>query len=271
MESFFGIPINTLMLVILAIFGVGVIALGISALRNRTMFKMAARNLPRRRANTALTILGLMLAAMIFSASFSTGDTLTYSIRNMAVKNQGEVDIMVMKEGIDTTAIYTGTTDDSYFGFEHLARVQRALDDKSEVAGVAPAIIEVVPVVTPDGVNEPAVTLLGLDQQYMAGFDPLLEANGNDLLLDKLKPGEIYISVRVAEELGVDTGDIISIYSTDTSIPFLVQGIYESGGSPSPDLSMVMPLSTCSQHVPRKTLTIFLLPTRAVSLRGQNI
>ena len=94
MESFFGIPINTLMLVLLVIFGLGVTLLLISALRNRVMFKMAARNLPRRRANTALTLLGLMLAAMIFSASFSTGDTLTYSIRNSAVKDLGEVDIL---------------------------------------------------------------------------------------------------------------------------------------------------------------------------------
>jgi len=268
MESFFGIPINSLMLVLLVIFGLGVAALGISALRNRVMFKMAARNLPRRRANTALTVLGLMLAAMIFSAAFSTGDTLTYSIRSMNVKSLGEVDILVMREGIEPGTIFTGTTDASYFDAKYFTQVEQALADKPEVEGVAPAIIEVVPVVAQSGLNEPAVTLLGLDVEYMEGFDSLLDEQGNTLSLLNLDEGEIYISVDVAEGLNVSTGTKIGVYSSAEATLLTIKGIYESGGSPSGDLSMVMPLSEVQSARSSEDINYILITNRGGTVEG---
>jgi len=268
MESFFGIPINSLMLVLLIIFGLGIAALVISALRNRVMFKMAARNLPRRRANTVLTLLGLMLAAMIFSASFSTGDTLTYSIRSMAVKDLGQVDIMVMREGIGPEAIYTGTTDSSYFDTKYFSQVQQALADESEVEGVAPAIIQVVPVVAQSGVNEPAVTLLGLDPQYIESFDPLLDEQGNTLSLLNLGEGEIYVSTDVAEELNVGIDAKIGVYSQTDVTPLTVKGIYDSGGTPSGDLSMVMPLSRLQSARSSQDINFILITNRGGAVEG---
>ena len=82
MEKLFGIPINLLMIVFLVLLGLCAIGITIVALYNRVMFKIAARNLPRRLAQTTLVILGVMLAATLFSASFSTGDTLSYSIKS---------------------------------------------------------------------------------------------------------------------------------------------------------------------------------------------
>ena len=148
MESFFGIPINSLTVALLIIFGLSALILIISALRNRVIFKMAARNLPRRRANTVLTVLGLMLASMIFSASFSTGDTLTHSIRTMAVNDLGQVDIVVVREGVEPGVMQVeNSTETSYFDSKYFEQVQQALDNAPEVEGVAPAIIESVPVV----------------------------------------------------------------------------------------------------------------------------
>ena len=79
MEELFGVPTQQLLWILLAVFGAGALILGLSALRNRVSFRMAARNLPRRRTQTILVVLGLMLATMLFSASFTTGDTLTNS------------------------------------------------------------------------------------------------------------------------------------------------------------------------------------------------
>src|SRR3712207_7251108 len=78
------------MWILLAVFGAGALILGLSALRNRVSFKMAARNLPRRRTQTILVVLGLMLATMLFSASFTTGDTLTNSLRVQSLENRSE-------------------------------------------------------------------------------------------------------------------------------------------------------------------------------------
>jgi uncharacterized protein HemY len=70
MNEIFGMSTNQLMVFLLIVFGVGVVVIGAVALRNRVILKMAVRNIPRRRAQTALIVLGLMLATLLFSASF---------------------------------------------------------------------------------------------------------------------------------------------------------------------------------------------------------
>ena len=57
MEELFGIPTERLMWILLAVFGAAVLILGLSALRNRVSFRMAARNLPRRGTQTILIVL----------------------------------------------------------------------------------------------------------------------------------------------------------------------------------------------------------------------
>ncbi len=52
MKQLFGVPIDQFMVTLLVIFGVGVAIAGVIALRNRVIFKMAVRNIPRRRAQT---------------------------------------------------------------------------------------------------------------------------------------------------------------------------------------------------------------------------
>ena len=44
------------------------------------MFRMGLRNIPRRGAQTALVVVGLMLSTLIITAAFTTGDTIDYSI-----------------------------------------------------------------------------------------------------------------------------------------------------------------------------------------------
>ena len=101
MERLFGIPINIVMTALVVMFTMGTVALLISVLMNKIMFKIAPRNLPRRPVQTCLILLGLMLAAAIFSASFSTGDTLRRSIQSLGTKDLGQVDIEIVSEGVE--------------------------------------------------------------------------------------------------------------------------------------------------------------------------
>ena len=98
MEKLFGIPVDQLANILLAIFGAGVIIMGLVALRNRVMFRVGTRNIPRRPSQTALIVLGLMLATVLFSAAFTAGDTLTHSIRMLVLKDLGKVDVAVRAE-----------------------------------------------------------------------------------------------------------------------------------------------------------------------------
>ena len=99
MQKLFGVPIDQLMTVLVAIFFLGVLVFTIAALRNRVVFKLAVRNIPRRKTQTGLIILGLMLATLLFSAAFATGDTLTNSIRHQALSEIGQTDEIVRPEG----------------------------------------------------------------------------------------------------------------------------------------------------------------------------
>ena len=84
MSELFGLSMNIIMYVLLAIFGVCIATVGFIFLTNRVMFKMGLRNIPRRGLQTGLIILGLMLATLIITAAFTTGDTIDHSISSKA-------------------------------------------------------------------------------------------------------------------------------------------------------------------------------------------
>src|SRR3569623_1905172 len=94
MDELFGIPTGQLTLVLLGIFGTGALGLAVLAVRDRTSFRMAVRNVPRRKTQTVLIVMGLMLATLLFSAAFTTGATLTNSLRVHARHPFGRVDVV---------------------------------------------------------------------------------------------------------------------------------------------------------------------------------
>ncbi|MEE9583648.1 MAG: FtsX-like permease family protein, partial [Dehalococcoidales bacterium] len=228
MEKLFGIPIDQLMVALLAVFGVGVAIMVVVALRNRVIFKMAVRNAPRRRAQAALIVLGLMLATLLFSASFATGDTLSHSIRVQALEEIGEVDVVVQTEAREASG------QPVYYDQAYFDTVREGLEDVSEVDGVAPLAVEVAPVVVLDtGLNEAQVNVLGYAEEWMSGFDRLEDEQGGTLSLSALAPGQVYISSELANEL--DMGPSGTVYSYFGSLPAALEvvGIYQKGANPS--------------------------------------
>jgi putative ABC transport system permease protein len=275
--------LKVLLMPLLIIFGLCAVGLTISALRNRVMFKMGARNLPRRPASTVLICLGLMLAAMIFSASFATGDTLTHSLRTLAVDYLGETDIMVMREGVDFGMIQTqvessGRT--AYFNQNEFDNVNNSLSDLIDnriVDGIAPAIIETVPVVAEEtGLNEPIVTLLGFDHQHMASFAPLVDGQGEQFSLKDLEDlgdGYVYVNTALAEELQVGVNDQIDVYLGAEETALTIAGIYETGGNPTTfsfdtSASMVVPLSQVQSLRADSDINFIIITNRGGTIDG---
>ena len=64
-------------------------------LRNRTIAKLGLRNIPRRRSQSALIILGLTLSTIIIVSALSIGDTLSYSVRRHAINAYGTIDQVI--------------------------------------------------------------------------------------------------------------------------------------------------------------------------------
>ena len=289
MESLFGVPTMQLMWVLLAVFGAGLLMIVLSALRNRVSFRMAARNLPRRRAQTALVVLGLMLATMLFSASFTTGDTLTNSLRLQSLENLGQVDVQVQAKGQSSSEgqpFGEATAERArYFDADVAAQVREKLSGSDRVAGVAPLATETVPV-TAKGtdLSEPSVSVLGIDEDSMGGFDRPTTTSGRTLSVGDLGENEVYLSADAAKGFDVGEGDVVRATLAPAPGPgavtnaeanaaaasaagnagaaaeaaalvapepseLTVAGVYERGANPSTSASMVMPLGRLQERM----------------------
>ena len=239
MEKLFGIPMNDLMANLLVLFGVLTLVAIVIALRNRLIVKMAIRNIPRRRAQTVLIVVGLMLATTLFSAAFAMGDTMTHSFRLLAVDRLGQVDVIVAGEQRDASGrqIYF---DESFFDKirDHLST------DLDVVEGVAPLSRETVPVLAPEtSLSESHVQVLAYDEAWMDKFDKLLNEDGGTLSLSALGPQQVYIAAKTAKKLDVRKGDPIQIFAGPDPTNLQVAGIIAKGANPAGDLAIAMPLS----------------------------
>ena len=262
MEKLFGVPIDQLMVALLVVFVVGVVIAGVVAKRNWVMFRIAVRNIPRRRAQTILIVLGLMLATLLFSASLATGDTLAHSIRVMQLGEIGEVDVAVRAETREASGRL------AYFDQDYFDKVQEHLRADPEVEGVAPLVAEVAPVVAPTSrQSEPQVDILGYAEEWMGGFDRLLDGHGGFLSVADLDLGQVYISSELADKLDVEPGDRVNVYLGPHPAPLEVSGVYEEGAKPAGDLSMAMPLS----HLQVLTGTEGSINTILITHRGDAI
>src|SRR3990172_12896291 len=95
MDELFGVSMNLIMYVLLALLGVSLASIVLVALRNRIMFNLGVRNIPRRKAQTTLIVVGLMLSTVIISAAFATGDTVDRSITSEAYTILGSLDEVI--------------------------------------------------------------------------------------------------------------------------------------------------------------------------------
>ena len=207
MEKLFGIPMDQLAVGLVAFFLAGTAVIAFLALRNRVMFKMAVRNIPRRRAQSALIVVGLMLATLLFSASFATGDTIAHSFRIEILRAIGQVDEIVQPESVDAAG--RGT----FFAYTEYERIRDGLAE-APIDGVMPAVTYSVPVVAPSTkLSEPSVDISGLDASLMVGFDPLLSVeNGLAMDISALGSNDIYLSQEAADSLNVEVRDIINLF-----------------------------------------------------------
>src|SRR3977135_2777772 len=100
MNKLFGVPMDTIMYVLVALLALSLCSILYVAITNRVMFKLGIRNLPRRRAQTTLIVLGLMLSTVIISAAFTTGDTVQRSITGEVYGLLGSVDEVILVRGV---------------------------------------------------------------------------------------------------------------------------------------------------------------------------
>ena len=99
MEKIFGIPANNLAIVMAILLIVIFVVVIFGDLRRFILFKMGTRNIPRRKGQSLLIVIGLMLSSIIIATSLGIGDTIRYSIRFVVVDSLGIVDEVIKGPG----------------------------------------------------------------------------------------------------------------------------------------------------------------------------
>src|SRR6188768_1650614 len=162
MKELFGIPMDTLAVVLAVLIAAIAGALGILALRNRVLLKLGVRSVGRRRARSALIVVGLMLGTTIIAAALATGDTMNSTIRATAIHALGETDEIVSAKGAveDIPGELGQASGTGFFPQATVDQVASVLARSNLADGVAGGIREEVAVQAPvQRQTEPSVSL----------------------------------------------------------------------------------------------------------------
>ncbi|MHB8515854.1 MAG: ABC transporter permease, partial [Dehalococcoidia bacterium] len=209
MTSLFGVPMNDIMIALLILLGVAAATVGWVVLRNRVLFLIGVRNIPRRRAQTTLIVLGLMLSTLIIAAAFSIGDTVHYSITNQGFDHLHSIDETVQAQagssdagGANAVVSPLPIPQPQADGFAQAFRAMAGID------GAVPVIRGIVPVTDQrSGLAERSAVVAGSDPAQMAGFPDIQSTGGAQLLLANLGPDEVYVNSSLAAKLDAKPGD----------------------------------------------------------------
>ena len=211
MTSIFGLSMNTIMVVLLILFGLSLSVSGWIFWRQRIIFRMGLRNVPRRRAQTVLIVVGLMLSTLIISAALTTGDTLAQSITSSVLNLSQHTDELVVlsSNGAQNAVPQPGVT----FPAQVATDLQARLAGNPDVAGIAPAYFASVPGINPrTKLSEPALTIMGIDPSTVAPFGQITSVGGQPIDLTTLPANGIVLGKKAANALDARVGDTLTIY-----------------------------------------------------------
>ena len=211
MDELFGVPVSSLaqvLGVVFAIIGAGLVFI---VIRDNILVRMALRNVLRRPARSLLIIVGLMLATAIISSAFTTGDSVTYSIKRNATDELRFVDEIIRVD--EDSEVWRGKALPDEFSEDVLETVGPALESATDIIdGVLPALVEPTAVVNLRSRQFDVEGLFtGLDAERAKNFDPLKDIDGNAVDLASLGPDEVYIDREGAEEIGAQAGDVLGV------------------------------------------------------------
>jgi len=259
---------NSIMVALLVLLGLALAVLGYVALRNRIMFLIGLRNIPRRPSRTILIVLGLMLSTLIISAAFTTGDTINRSISAEAYDVLGHVDeTILIGEDLDEG-------EDIFIHREPIPQslavdLEEQLRNDEDIDGLTPVIAEPVAVLNPRSLqSEPIAVLSGVDTSRLGAFPDIVDIEGRLVDVAALADDELLVNESLADELSAEPGDILEVFSQNQLFTFRVAGVVEdrllSGAMPFRREGMVTRIEVLQEALGREGEADFI----AVSNRG---
>ncbi len=220
MDNLFGVPLSSFLIALtLLVILIGGVLVWIWW-RNPLLVRMGLRNVVRRKTQTTLIVIGMMLATLIVSAAFATGDTVGYSVTNQIYNDLQGADVVL---AFDRNAATTGVTE---LSDADVAGLRQALRDDPDVEGVSGVVQTRVPAInTEDKRAEPLATLAGVDPDSVDVLGGLTALNGQQLSATGLADNRVYITKRLSEEIDRGPGDSLTIYYANKPVELVVTDV----------------------------------------------
>ena len=242
MEKLFGVEMNVLAISLSSLMVITLVAAIILASRNRILVKLALRNIPRRKAQTVLIIVGLMLSTTIIMAALGIGDSINGGIRLGALYSLGGTDIRL-------TSQVSSRFGDNYLDDSVVDRVRSELDGDQRIDGIMPLVREQMPVVNEESKKTlSSAVVVGAKLDSITGFDGLIgteEEGRTKVDLAAMQDGEVIINRPMAEELDLGIGDFLTLISpigrSEHKVLDIVDPVGILGGTESARSSAMFP------------------------------
>ena len=245
MEDLFGVRMDHIMLVLLAVFLPSLVVIAVMALRNRVMLKMALRNIPRRKAQTALIVVGIMISTLIMAASFGTGDTLTFSIRKAVVDGLGTIDEFVLSARAGENDQFGGA---AYVPMQRFTSLQQELADVDSIDGLAPGLAEIAPTVNErTSRSEGRMQIAGVNPDTLDGFGGFSLEDGSEIRVEELGQNEVFINSSAAQDLEAKVGDALTVYVYGEPVSLAVKGVVSGSGPVGSEPTLLLHLSKAQE------------------------
>ncbi len=270
MEEIFGLSMDVLMWGLLAIFLVAMTTIVFLAWRNRIMLKLGLRNIPRRKTQTVLSIIGVMLSTVITSAAFGTGDTLSFSIRKEVLESLRNIDEVVVAS--------RATADDSfgstpYIPFERFQAIERELEGLDSIDGLTPQLGEAAPTVDlRTSLSAGRMHVVGIPPDRLEGFGAFTLVSGGEAPLEALASDEAYINDKAADEMEATVGDELQVFAGDRQVSFKLKGVVRRGGLAGDGPTLILPLERAQALFNRQgQVNAIIVSNRGDDLRGADL
>ena len=276
MDEIFTVPIDTIMAVLLVLLGVCLLSVVWVAWRRPVIFKLGVRNIPRRRAQTTLIVVGLMLSTMIIAAALGTGETINHSSTAATYDSLGHVDELVVVSADAEGGVQSAINE--RFDEATAGRLRQAFDGDPLVDGVMPVLLETVPAIVleagstidqPKGQQEPVAFLIGVDPGQLENFGGLRNVEGGTIdLVAATAPLEaggtegVVLSESMAEDLEATVGETLITFYANEPREYRIVAIAEDGplsGRFDPTIpGMVVPLTSLQAATRQQGLVTLL-------------
>ena len=185
--------------------------------RHRILSVMARNNLVRRKRNTALVVLGLLVGSAIVTSSLVIGDSLDATMEEQFLAPLGDTDYYI-KGNDKSTGLPTEWNE------SRAVDIAENLLTWADIDGARTGL-QMSASVQLAGLGEPIATWYAFDPDLTnrGGFGPIGGANG--IHYGEIDEGKVVINEELADNIEADIGDTIEIHWVDVD---LIDGLVRS-------------------------------------------